>query len=70
MLSVGHGQHITSTHPHVTLPRDHEKSKRRDFFSLTTEFLAGHDTVVAYLRRWLKTPVFGVHLYTWTLAQE
>jgi hypothetical protein len=28
MLLVGHGHHITSTYPHVTLPRDQEKSKR------------------------------------------
>jgi hypothetical protein len=28
MLLVGHGHHITSTYPRMTLPRDHEKSKR------------------------------------------
>jgi hypothetical protein len=28
MLSVGNGHHITSTYPRMTLPRDHEKSKR------------------------------------------
>jgi hypothetical protein len=27
-LLVGHGHHITSTYPRMTLPRDHEKSKR------------------------------------------